>query len=165
DEFGYYEHRVLNWLDLTGLGWEEQFHRIHEFLANYNIFAIGVDSGGLGDVVISRLQVMMPRVNIEALSSQRPDQSKRWKHLKELVDRGLIGWPAHSKTRRLKTYKRFRTQMEDLETAFEGPYVMASAPKANDAHDDYADSLAMACVLTQEFTAPEVEVSNNPFYS
>lgn len=165
DEFGYYEHRVLNWLDLTGLGWEEQFHRIHEFLANYNIFAIGVDSGGLGDVVISRLEVMMPRVKIEALSSQRPEQSKRWKHLKELVDRGLVGWPAHSKTRRLKTYKRFRTQMEDLETAFEGPYVMAQAPKANDAHDDYADSLAMACSLTYEFTAPEVEVSNNPFYS
>jgi hypothetical protein len=165
DEFGYYEHRILNWLDLNGLGWEEQFHRIYEFLANYNIFAIGVDSGGLGDVVIGRLKVMMPYVDIVELSSQRPEQSKRWKHLKELLDRGLLGWPAHSKTRRLKTYKRFRTQMEDLETKFEGPYVMANAPKATDAHDDYPDSLAMACVLTHGFAAPEVEVSNNPFYS
>ena len=165
DEFGYYEHRVLNWLDLSGLGWEEQYFRIVEFLSNYSIFAVGVDSGGVGDVVASRLRVLMPHLEIVDLGSQRPEQSKRWKHLSELMSRGKIGWPAHAKTRRLKTWRRFRQQMEDLEKNFEGPYVLAQAPKEADAHDDYADSLAMACVLSKDFTLPEVEVSNNALYS
>lgn len=164
DEYGYYEHRVLNWMDLGGMDWESQYFRIVEFVRSYSVYAVAVDEGGVGDVVLSRLQVLMPDIPIVPLGSQRPDQSKRWKHLMELMDRGLLSWPAHSFTRRLKTYKRFRQQMEDLEKKFEGPYVLAEAPKAADAHDDYADSLALACVLTKDFTLPEVEVSRSPFH-
>ncbi|MDX3260681.1 hypothetical protein PV336_15790 [Streptomyces sp. MI02-2A] len=164
DEYGNFEHRILNWMDLQGMDWESQYFRIVEFCRNYNVFAVAVDEGGVGDVVISRLKVLMPDLEILPLSSQRPEQSKRWKHLMELLDRGLISWPAHAYTRRLKTYKRFRQQMEDLEKKFEGPYVLAAAPKAADAHDDYADSLALACVLTKDFTMPEVEQSNSPFH-
>ncbi len=163
DEFGNFEHRILNWMDLQGMDWEAQYFRIVEFVRNYNVFAVAVDEGGVGDVVISRLKVLMPDIEIVPLGSQRPDQSKRWKHLMELLDRGLISWPAHAYTRRLKTYKRFRQQMEDLEKKFEGPYVLAAAPKAADAHDDYCDSLALACVLTKDFSMPEVEQSNSPF--
>ena len=164
DEFGYYEHRILNWLDLSGVGWEEQYFRIVEFLRNYSVFAVGVDVGGVGDVVAARLKVLLPHLDIVEIGSQRPDQSKRWKHLMELLDRGKIGWPAHAKTRRLKTYRRFRQQMEDLEKKFEGPYVLAAAPREADAHDDYADSLAIASVLTLEHTMPEIEVSHGSFF-
>lgn len=163
DEFGYYEHRILNWLDLSGVAWEEQYFQMMTFIQNYNVFAIGVDAGGVGDVVIDRLRVLMPDKEIQALGSQRPDQSKRWKHLMALIDRQKIAWPAHAKTRRLKTYRRFRTQMEDLEKKFEGPYVIAEAPRETDAHDDYPDSLALACIITNEFTMPEVQVSNSPW--
>lgn len=165
DEFGYYHHRVLNWLDLSGVEWEPQYHRIVEFLANYRVMAIAVDEGGLGDPVISRLRVLMPHVEIVGVASDRSTQSKRWKHLKELMDRGKLGWPAHAKTRRLKVWKRFAQQMEDLELKFEGPYVVAQAPKAADAHDDYADSLALACIIGAEYQVPSVEVSNSVFYS
>ncbi len=163
DEFGYYEHRILNWLDLAGMEWEEQYFRIVEFLANYNVFAIGVDAGGVGDVVGGRLKVLLPHIPIELLGSQRPDQSKRWKHLSELIQRGKIGWPAHAKTRRLKTYRRFRLQMEDLEKKFEGPYVLAEAPRAEGAHDDYPDSAALAVAITTDYQMPAIEVSNSPF--
>lgn len=164
DEFGFYEHRILNWLDLGGLGWEEQYFRIVEFLRNYNVMAIGIDSGGVGDVVASRLRVLMPNTEIIDMPSDRPEQSKRWKHLMSLFERGLIVCPAHAEVRRRKSYKRFRTQMEDLQKKFEGPYVLAAAPNETDAHDDYADSLALACVLTEAYTVEEVEVSNSPFY-
>lgn len=164
DPYGYFEHRILNWLDLSGVDWETQYFRMVEWISNYNVFAIGVDTGGVGDVVASRLKVLMPNTRIEELGSALPDQSKRWKHLGELIDRGMIGWPMHAKTRRLKTYRRFRQQMEDLEKKFTGPHVIAEAPKEADAHDDYADSLALACVLTKDYTMPEVEVSNGLFY-
>lgn len=160
DEFGYYEHRILAWLDLGGMQWEEQYFRIVEFLSNYSILAVGIDSGGVGDVVANRLRVLMPGTDIIDVSSSRPEQSKRWKHLGELIDRGKIGWPAHAKTRRLKTWQRFRQQMEDLEKHFEGPYVLGAAPNERDAHDDYPDSLAIACSLTTDLTMPTIEVSS-----
>jgi hypothetical protein len=165
DEFGNCDHRILNWLDLSGLGWEEQYARMVDFLSNYRIFAVAVDEGGLGDPVISRLRVLMPHVPIQGYASDRSTQSKRWKNLKELLDRGKIGWPAHAKTRRLKTWKRFSQQMEDLELKFDGPYVVAAAPKATDAHDDYADSLALACIVAKEYEVAEIEVSANPFHN
>lgn len=163
-ETGHYNHRVLAWLDLENAKWEEQYVRIVEFLSNYSIFKIGVDEGGLGDVVIDRLRNLMPHVEIVAVGSSRPEQSKRWKHLMQLFARQAIGWPAHAKARRTKIWKRFRQQFEDLELHYEGPHVVAAAPKEAGAHDDYCDSLAIACMMTEDFTAPMVEVANNPFF-
>jgi len=163
DEFGYYEHRVLNWLDLGGMDWEQQYFRIKEFLSNYSVLSIGIDSGGVGDVVAQRLRLLMPNVDVIDVSSSLPEQSKRWKHLASLIERGKIGWPSHAKTRRLKSYQRFRQQMEDLEKKFQGPYVLAEAPNERDAHDDYADSLAIACSLTNDMIMPTIEVSSANF--
>lgn len=165
DEMGFYNHRVLAWLDLENMKWEEQYHQMVAFLSNYSIFRIGVDEGGLGDVVIDRLRNLMPHVEIVPVGSSRPEQSTRWKHLMQLFARQAIGWPAHAKTRRTKTWKRFRQQFEDLELHYEGPHVVAAAPKEAGAHDDYCDSLAIACTLTEDYTAPMVEVAQNPFYS
>lgn len=164
DEFGMFPHRILSWLDLTGLDWEQQYARIVDFLANYQVFAIGVDVGGVGDAVASRLKVLMPWTDIVELSSARPEQSKRWKHLSQLMDRGMISWPAHSKARRLKVWKKFEQQMEDLQRVFTGPYMLAEAPDEAHAHDDYPDSLAMACVLTLDHQMPDIEVVENFFY-
>lgn len=164
DEMGFFHHRVLNWLDLENIAWEEQYHQIVDFLSNYAVLRIGVDEGGLGDVFIDRLRRLMPHVEIIALPSSRPEQSKRWKHLMQLFNRRAIGWPAHVETRRKKVWKRFRQQFEDLELHYEGPHVVAAAPKEAGAHDDYPDSLAIASVMTYDYTAPTVEVAVNPFY-
>jgi hypothetical protein len=168
DPFGLYYHQVLNWLDLEGMDWEEQYFRMTEFLANYNVWKIGIDVGGLGDVVAQRMQILMPHVDVIPLGSANTDQSERWKYLKQLLDHGQISWPAGAKVRRNKTYKRFRQEMEDLEIHFKGPYVLAEAPKVSDAHDDYPDSLAMACILSHlenDEDSGNVEVSSNVLYT
>jgi len=164
DEFGYYHTRILNWLDLQGQGWEAQYHRIVEFVSKYNVWAIGVDSGGMGDLFISRLEVLLPHITIVDVSSQRPAQSDRWKYLREVIDRGKISWPAHAKTRNLRTYRNFVQQMSDLQVKFEGPYMLAEAPKEANAHDDYCDSLSIALSVIPESIQEEVSISNNPFY-
>lgn len=164
DEFGYYDHRVLNWLELQGDDWEDQYFQITKFLENYNVMYVGVDANGVGDAVAQRLKLLLPRAEVLAVGSSQPEQSKRWKHLKALIDRELISWPAHAKTRKLRTYRRFRQQLEDLETKFTGPNFLAKAPDEAHAHDDYADSLAIACSLTLELTMPQVEVSSSPFF-
>lgn len=164
DEFGYYHHRVLNWLELFGEDWEEQYFQIVDFLAAYDVFAIGVDGTGVGDVVADRLARLMPRAEVHALGSTSPHQSARWKHLNALIDRGMVSWPGNSRARRLKTWQRFSQQMTDALKKYQGPNMLVEAPSEADAHDDYCDSLALACALTIEVTMPEIQVDANPFY-
>jgi len=165
DEFGLYDHRILNWLEIQGDDWEDQYFQIVNFLSNYDVLAVGVDANGVGDAVAQRLKILLPRAEVHPVGSSQQEQSKRWKHLKQLIDRRLVGWPSHAKTRRLRTWKRFYQQMTDLEVKFNGPNFSAAAPDEAHAHDDFADSLAIACSLTMELAMPSVEVSSNLFFS
>ena len=164
DEFGYFDHRVLNWLEIQGDDWEEQYYQIVNFLSNYDCLAIGVDANGVGDAVAQRLKVLMPRAEVVSLTSSQSEQSKRFKHLQALIQRGSLSYPAHAKTRRLRMWKRFYQQMTDAEVQFKGPNFLVAAPQEAYAHDDYVDSLAIATSLTQSLVMPNVEVSNNVFF-
>ena len=164
DEFGYFDHRVLNWLEIQNDDWEDQYFQIVSFLENYNVISVGVDANGVGDAVAQRLRLLLPRSDVISVGSSQQEQSKRWKHLKTLIERRLIGWPAHAQTRRLRTWKRFYQQMTDLEVKFQGPNFLAHAPEEAHAHDDYADSLAIAVSLTLDLTMPSVEMTSSPFY-
>jgi hypothetical protein len=164
DEFGYFEHRILNWMELQGDDWEEQYFQIVNFLENYDVLAIGVDANGVGDAVAQRLKLLMPRAEVSSLTSSPSEQSKRWKHLQALIQREMISWPAHAKTRRLRTWKRFYQQMTDAEVQFKGPNFLVAAPDEAYAHDDFVDSLSIACSLTESLVMPEVLASSNPFF-
>jgi Terminase RNaseH-like domain len=165
DEFGYFDHRILNWLEIQGDDWEDQYFQIVNFLSNYDVMYVGVDANGVGDAVAQRLKLLLPRAEVVSLTSSQSEQSKRWKHLKALIDRRMIGWPANSRTRRLSSWRRFYQQMTDLETKFTGPNFLAAAPDEAHAHDDFADSLAIACSLTLDQTMPSVEVTSSPFFN
>lgn len=164
DEFGFFDHRVLNWLEIQGDDWEEQYFQITNFLANYDVLAVGVDANGVGDAVAQRLKILLPRSEVISVTSSPSEQSRRWKHLQSLVQRKSIGWPAHAKTRRLRTWRRFYQQMTDAEVKFSGPNFLVQAPDEAHAHDDYVDSLAIACSMTADLTLPSIEISENPFF-
>jgi hypothetical protein len=164
DEFGYFDHRVLNWLELQGDDWEEQYFQIVNFLSNYDVLAIGVDANGVGDAVAQRLKILLPRAEVMPLTSSPTEQSKRFKHLQSLIQRRAITYPNHAKTRRLRVHKRFIQQMTDAEVHFKGPNFSVAAPKETYAHDDFVDSLAIACSLTQELVMPEIQSTSSPFF-
>ena len=165
DEFGYFEHRVLNWLELQGDDWEEQYFQIVNFLQNYDVLAIGVDANGVGDAVAQRLKILMPRAEVIPLTSSPTEQSKRFKHLQALMQRRMVGFPAHAKTRRLRIWKRFMQQMVDAEIQYKGPNFMVAAPDESYAHDDFVDSLAIACSMTVDLVMPEISVTSNVFFN
>jgi len=164
DEFGYYDHRVLNWMEIQGDDWEEQYYQIVNFLSAYDVLSVGIDANGVGDAVAQRLKLMLPRAQVVALTSSPTEQSARFKHLQALIQRRRIGWPAHAKTRRLRIWKRFNQQMVDAEVHYKGPNFTVAAPDEAHAHDDFVDSLAIACAMTKELVMPSVEVSSNPFF-
>jgi len=164
DEFGFYDHRILNWMEIQGDDWEEQYFQIVNFLSAYDVLSIGVDSNGVGDAVAQRLKLLMPRAQVVPLSSSPTEQSKRFKHLQALIQRRMIAWPSHAKTRRLRIWKRFYQQMVDAEVQYKGANFTVAAPNEAHAHDDFVDSLAIACAMTENLVMPTVEVSSNPFF-
>jgi hypothetical protein len=164
DPFGFYEHRVLNWLEINNEEWESQYFEIIDFLRNYDIYRIGVDAQGVGGAVAERLQVLLPHIEVMPVTSDAKNQNDRWVHLTELMQRGQLVIPGHSKARRTRSWKRFNQQMLDLEKVYRGPYLLAEAPDEKGAFDDYPDSLAIACALSVADTMPMVTVSDNPFF-
>lgn len=165
DGFGFYEHRVLNWLEINNVDWESQYFQIIDFIRNYDVLRVGVDSQGVGGAVAERLQILLPSIEVLAVTSDAKNQNERWVHLTELIQREQILFPGHSKARRTKSWKKFHQQMSDLEKTYRGPYMLAAAPNERGAFDDYADALAIACAMTKIDTMPTVQVlGNNPFY-
>lgn len=164
DEYGYYDHRVLNWLELQGDDWEEQYARIVDFLSTYNVLGVAVDANGVGDAVAQRLRLLLPRAEVHSITSSQQEQSKRYKHLMAVMERRLIGWPAHGNVRRTRTWRKFQQQMLDAEKHYKGQHFTVKAPDEAWAHDDFVDSLALAVSLTSELSMPTVVVSNSPFF-
>jgi hypothetical protein len=166
DQFGKFNHRIINWLDLEGMGWEDQYFHMQQFLSKYRLYKVGVDTNGLGDVVVSRMRRIMPQVEFVDLGSAPSEQSKRWKHLNELINSGKVSWPAGDDARQRKVWKRFRQEMEDLEVEYKpGGIMIGRAPKVAHAHDDYPDSLSMACILTTTEEQESVEEVDNFMYA
>ena len=163
DELGLYDHRILNWLEIHGEEWEEQYFKIVDFLSNYSVTAVGVDAQGVGDVAADRLKRLLPNIQVEPLSSQIGDQSQRWKHLQQLLQRGLLAWPAHPRAKRTKTWRRFRQQMVDVEKTYKGAHMIVEAPNEAGVHDDYVDSLSCATIMSQVLMVPQVEISSTPW--
>lgn len=165
DPFGLCEHRVLDWLELTNIPWEEQYFQILSFLDNYSVTLIGVDATGMGSVVAERLQVLLGhRCQVVPMSSDLATQSKRWKRLQTLLDRRMLVFPGHSKARRTRPWRRFRQQMGDAIKIFKQGQLLVAAPNEAEAHDDFVDSLALAVAVSEVEEQDSVEVFEAPFY-
>jgi hypothetical protein len=164
DGLGFYEHRVLNWLEINNVEWEQQYFQIVDFLRNYDVLRVGVDSQGVGGAVAERLALLLPHIEVTPISSDSKAQNDRWVHLTELIQREQILFPGHSKAKRTKAWKKFHQQMSDLEKVYRGKYMLAAAPNERNAYDDFPDALAIACSMTQYDTMPTVQVFESPFY-
>ena len=103
--------------------------------------------------------------SLPTTATPRPSR-ERWKHLIQLIQRQMLIYPGHSKARRTRVWKRFRQQMVDVEKVMKGQYLLVEAPNEREAHEDYVDSLALACCLHRCRTAvPVVEQMDSPFFN
>ncbi len=164
DGLGFFEHRVLNWLELHDTDWESQYFKIVDFVRNYEVMRVGIDAQGVGGAVAERLALLLPDIEVLSISSDAKAQNERWVHLTELVQRDQLVIPGHSKAKRTRRWKKFNQQMLDLERINRGPYLLAEAPDERGAFDDYPDSLALACAMSVHDIMPTVTVAENPFF-
>jgi hypothetical protein len=165
DPAGYREHRILNWLEIHNTNFEEQYFELMDFLDPYDIAYVGVDAQGMGGPVADRMQRLLgSRTEVIPFNSDAKNQSVRWQHLIQLLQRQMLVYPGHSKARRSSVWRRFRQQMSDAERVMKGQYLLVEAPDEREAHDDYVDSLALACACSVQETVPVIEAFDSPFF-
>lgn len=135
---------LLNWIELRGDNYQDQFDVIKEFLKNYNVVAIAIDSTGQGDFMPDMFERHtdwsseksgLYRVKFSAVS-----KDQLYKNLKVSIKELLTTLPNLS----TKIGEKFRQQMLDLQQEYKGQLLSVHHPDDANAHDDFPDSWALA---------------------
>lgn len=135
---------VLNWMELRGDNYQDQFDVIKEFLKGYNIVAVAIDSTGQGDFMPDMFEKHtewadensgLYRVKFSAVS-----KDLMYKNLKVSIKELLTTLPNLS----IKLGEKFKQQMLDLQQEYKGQLLSVHHPDDANAHDDYPDSWALA---------------------
>lgn len=135
---------VLNWLELRGENYQDQFDIIKDFIGNYNVVALAIDSTGVGDPVtdmfVSHTQFQDENSGLYAIKFSAISKDNMYRNLKLSIKGLLTTLPKQDK----KHGEKFRQQMLDLQQVYNGQLLKVNHPDSPDAHDDYPDSWALA---------------------
>lgn len=134
---------LLNWCELRGENYQDQFDIIVDFLSKYRVIAVAIDSTGQGDFMPDMFEKHtewadehsgLYRVKFSAVS-----KDLIYKNLKVSIKELLTTLPKLD-----KKGERFRQQMLDLQQEYKGQLLSVHHPDDANAHDDYPDSWALS---------------------
>lgn len=135
---------VLNWLELHGENYQDQFDKIKYFLSNYNVVAVAIDSTGQGDFMPDMFENNTEwrdeNSGLYRVKFSAPSKDMIYKNLKVSIQELLTTLPNLGTNQGVK----FRQQMLDLQQKYNGQLLSVSHPTDPQAHDDYCDSWALA---------------------
>lgn len=135
---------ILNWCELRGENYQDQFDVLKDYLGHYNVTAVAIDSTGQGDFMPDMFQNNtewqdensgLYRVKFSAVS-----KDMIYKNLKVSIQELLTTLPNLG----TKQGEKFRQQMLDLQQKYNGQLLSVKHPDDPNAHDDYPDSWALA---------------------
>ena len=135
---------LINWMELRGENYKDQFDIICEYLKNYKVVAIAIDSTGQGDFMPDMFQSEtewtdeksgLYRIKFSAVS-----KDMMYKNLKVTIKELLTSLPKID----TKKTEKFKQQMLDLQQEYKGQLLSCHHPDDPNAHDDYCDSWALA---------------------
>lgn len=135
---------LVNWMELRGENYKDQFDYIVEFIGRYNVQAIAIDSTGQGDFMPDMFeretQFMDENNGLWRVKFSAVSKDIIYKNLKVSIQQLLTTLPTNS----TKESEKFRQQMLDLQQEFRGQLLSVHHPDDPNAHDDYPDSWALA---------------------
>lgn len=150
---------VLNWIELRGENYINQFDIIKEFIKNYRVVAIGVDSTGVGDPFTDMLKdgtvFQDENSGLFGVKFTAVSKDNLYRNLKISIKELLTTLPNLS----TKKGEKFKQQMLDLQQEYKGQLLSVHHPDADDAHDDYPDSWALAEWAYAKYNENKAEVS------
>ena len=138
------EKRIINWLELRGDNYKDQFDAIWNFISQYDVRAVAIDSTGQGDFMPDMFERETHFTNEESglyrikFSLQTKDII--YKNLSVVTRKLLTKLPKCD----IMELTKFRQQMLDLQKEYKGGLLSCHHPSAQNAHDDYPDSWALA---------------------
>lgn len=149
---------LINWMELRGENYQNQFDIINEFLKNYNVVAVAIDSTGQGDFMPdmfeSHTQWADENSGLYRLKFSAVSKDLLYKNLKVSIKELLTTLPKLDKNRG----EKFRQQVLDLQQEYKGQLLSVHHPDSNDAHDDYPDSWALAEWAYAKWTENTTEI-------
>jgi hypothetical protein len=147
---------IINWLELKGDNYQDQFDIItgwdskngrmtdQGFLSKYKVRAVAVDSTGQGDFMPDlferHTQWQDANTGLYRVKFSLQQKDILYKNLLVQVRELLTAVPRIE----TKEAERFQQQLLDLQREYRGELLSCHHPDAPDAHDDYADSWALA---------------------
>lgn len=138
---------ILNWMELRGENYKDQFDMMTSsegFLSHYNVVALAIDSTGQGDFMPDMFQRETEwadeNTGLYRVKFSRISKDQMYKNLKVSIEELLTTLPNLG----TKQGERFKQQMLDLQQKRVGQVLTVSHPDDPQAHDDYADSWALA---------------------
>lgn len=164
DEEGNMPKVLLNWLEIEGDEWEDQYPQVIEFLSNYNIETLICDTTGVGDPIRERYTVLLPSVNVGPFTFSPSSKDRGYKYLIQEINSKRLVIPAHYSVRKTNKFKKFENQMTTLKKNYSGKFLNPCPIDKDKGHDDYSDSLMLAVFGTYFEILPEIEVTQNDIF-
>ena len=146
-----YNTYIRDWCEISpeiAENYEEQYSIIMDYLKNFRLSRVVVDAtreASLGQ----RIQANM-RCEVILFTFSSKSKSEVYKHLQTELKTGRARFPMDKETQDSKEYQKFTQQLADLQKSYSGSYLVVSHPNERGAHDDYADSWALAVWGTKD---------------
>lgn len=155
---GFFHVQLLSWFEWLGDDHESQYHQIVPILREFRVRRLAIDSTGMGDAISDRYHHNLPDVEVLPVVFSTPTKSDLFKVLDREIRGRRLSVPAGPQTRKTRTYRNWRGQMEDAQKEYRGSYLVVQAPKDDrDAHDDYPCSMALMAHAAYVDVFPEVQ--------
>lgn len=138
------KRRLLNWLELRGENYRNQFDIIWSFLGRYNVQAIAIDSTGQGDFMPDlfeyETEFQDEDTGLYRMKFSMQSKDLMYRNLKATIQQSLTSLPKLD----TKEAERFFDQLINLQQEYKGQFLSVAHPDDPTAHDDYPDSWALA---------------------
>lgn len=150
---------VLNWVEIKGENYVHQFEVITEWMKNYKVVAVAVDSTGVGDpftdMIKDGTEFQDEHSGLYPVKFTAVSKDNIYRNLKISIKELLTTLP------NLDTKKaaKFKQQMLDLQQEYKGQLLSVHHPDATDAHDDYPDAWALAEWAYAKHNENQAEIS------
>lgn len=146
-----YNTYIKDWLEISpeiAEDYEEQYQIIMDYIKNFRISRIVIDAtreASLGQRIRANV-----RCEVIPFTFSTQSKSEIYKHLQTEINTGRARFPKSKETQDTREYKKFISQLADLQKGYSGSNLVVAHPDERGAHDDYPDSWALAVWGTKD---------------
>lgn len=159
EDYVLYDIKIIDWLEIVGDNYEEQFYKVKDYLNRFNIKLCVIDGSGVGSPVADRLAANVDFPVIPFVFTPA-SKSMLMKNFSAYLNNKCFHYPSSSSAQDTIEYRKFQEQCLELTKDYRGDKLVVAAPKERNKHDDYPFSAALM-VWGLKHDVGEVEVVDN----